>query len=280
MARQLLRRAIFAGMASLYALLIGTSLALAAPAAAGPGAPAATSVPGEILVFAAASLTDALAQVDAAFTAGSGVKVKVSFAASSVLAKQIEAGAPADVFLSADLQWMDYLEEHGLLRAGTRHDLLGNALVLIAPADSTLQLQIAKGFNLAGALGGGRLSTGDPDSVPAGIYAKAALTQLGVWPSVADRLVRAENVRAALAYVARGETPLGIVYKTDAQAEKRVRVVGVFPADSHPPITYPVALTAGARPPAARYAEFLHSAAAHELFVRRGFTVLAEPRSP
>jgi molybdate transport system substrate-binding protein len=280
MARQLLRRVICAGVACLCALLSGSSLAIAAPAAASPGAPAATTGPGEILVFAAASLTDALAQVDAAFTAGSEVKVKVSFAASSVLAKQIEAGAPADVFVSADREWMDYLEQHGLLRAGTRYDLLGNALVLIAPADSPLQLQIGRGFDLAGALGSGRLSTGDPDSVPAGIYAKAALTQLGAWPSVADRLVRAENVRAALAYVARGETPLGIVYKTDAQAEPRVRVVGVFPADSHPPITYPVALTAGARPPATRYAEFLRSAAARELFVRRGFTVLAEPRKP
>jgi len=280
MARQLLRRIMFAGVASLCALLSGTSLALGAPAAAGPSSPVATTVPGEILVFAAASLTDALEEIDAAFTARSGVKVKASFAASSVLAKQIEAGAPADVFLSADREWMDYLQQRGLLKAGTRHDLLGNALVLIAPADSTLELQIAKGFNLAGALAGGRLSTGDPDSVPAGIYAKAALTQLGVWQSVADRLARAENVRAALAYVARGETPLGIVYKTDAQAEQRVRVVGVFPADSHPPITYPVALTAAARPPAPRYAEFLHSAAAHEAFVRRGFTVLTEPPSP
>jgi len=192
-----------------------------------------------------------------------------------VLAKQIEAGAPADVFFSADREWMDYLGQRGLLKSGSRRDLLGNALVLIAPSDSALRLKIAPGFDLAGALGGGRLATGDPDSVPAGLYARAALTQLRVWERVSDHLIRAENVRTALAYVARGEAPLGIVYQTDAQAEKRVRVVAVFPADSHPPIVYPIALTVNARVLAARYLEFLGGEAARQIFVQRGFVAPA-----
>jgi molybdate transport system substrate-binding protein len=229
------------------------------------------------LVFAAASLTDALQQVDGAFSAQTGIAVKASFAASSVLAKQIEAGAPAQVFLSADREWMDYLEQRGRLQSGSRHDLLGNELVLIAPADSALRLKIAPHFALLAALGDGRLASGDPDSVPAGLYARAALTRLGVWAQVADRLVRAENVRAALMYVARGEAPLGIVYQTDARAEGRVRVIDVFPADSHPPITYPLALTAGAGADAARYAAFLTSDAARDVFVGRGFVML-QPR--
>jgi molybdate transport system substrate-binding protein len=244
--------------------------------AAAPGRPRE----GSLLVFAASSLTDALEQIDGAFTAQSGIPVKASFAASSVLAKQIEAGAPAQVFLSADREWMDYLEERGRLQSGSRRELLGNELVLIAPADSALQLKIAPHFALLAALGSGRLATGDPDSVPAGLYARAALTRLGVWPQVADRLVRAENVRAALMYVARGEAPLGIVYRTDARAEERVRVVDVFPADTHPPITYPLALTAGAGADAARYAAFLTSAAAKDVFVSRGFVMLKPPRAP
>jgi len=204
--------------------------------------------------------------------------VNASYAASSVLAKQIEAGAPADAFFSADLAWVDYLDERGLLERGSRRDVLGNSLVLIAPADSPLRLSIAPGFDLTAALGEGRLATADPDSVPAGKYARAALTRLGVWQSVSDRLVRGENVRAALAYVARGEAPLGIVYQTDAQAEKRVRVVGVFPEDSHPPITYALALTVRARPEAARFADFLASEAARQIFTRHGFTTLPAAR--
>jgi molybdate transport system substrate-binding protein len=223
-------------------------------------------------VFAAASLGDALDEVDRAFTARTGVRVNASYAASSVLAKQIEAGAPADAFFSADLAWVDYLDERGLLRRGSRRDVLGNSLVLIAPADSPLRLSVAPGFDLTAALGEGRLATADPDSVPAGKYARAALTKLGVWQGVSDRLVRGENVRAALAYVARGEAPLGIVYQTDAQAEKRVRVVGVFPEDSHPPITYSVALTVRARLEAARFADFLASETARQIFTRYGFT--------
>src|SRR5580704_5972479 len=226
-------------------------------------APGSAALPQpSLLVFAAASLTDALEEANRAFTADTHVAVKTSYAGSSVLAKQIEAGARADVFFSADREWMDYLEKHGLLRSGTRRDVLGNALVLIAPADSTLQLKIVPGFALAAALGGGHLACADPDSVPAGLYARAALTQLGVWDAVAPHLARAENVRAALAYVSRGETPLGIVYRTDAAAEKRVRVVDVFAEETHPPIVYPAALTSVAQPQAAQYLAFLNGQSA------------------
>jgi molybdate transport system substrate-binding protein len=269
------------GWMSAAAAMLALSGALAAAGApatpAGQAAAPGSRHAGSLLVFAAASLTDALQQVDGAFSAQTGIAVKASFAASSVLAKQIEAGAPAQVFLSADREWMDYLEQRGRLQSGSRHDLLGNELVLIAPADSALRLKIAPHFALLAALGDGRLASGDPDSVPAGLYARAALTRLGVWAQVADRLVRAENVRAALMYVARGEAPLGIVYQTDARAEGRVRVIDVFPADSHPPITYPLALTAGAGADAARYAAFLTSDAARDVFVGRGFVML-QPR--
>ena len=236
-------------------------------------APGSAALPQPtLLVFAAASLTDALAEADRVFSAETHIAVKTSYAASSVLAKQIEAGAHADVFLSADREWMDYLEKRGLLRPGTRHDVLGNALVLIAPADSAVQLKIAPGFALVAALGGARLASADPDSVPAGLYARAALTKLGVWDEVAPHLARAENVRAALAYVSRGETPLGIVYQTDALADKHVRVVDVFPADSHPPIVYPAAITTVGRPGAARYLDFLRSEEARQIFTRYGFS--------
>jgi molybdate transport system substrate-binding protein len=226
-------------------------------------------------VFAAASLADVLDEINRAYSARSGSDVRASYAASSVLARQIESGAPADVFIGADREWMDYLQERHLLRDGSRRDLLGNTLVLVGPAGGTLQLKIAPGFDLTGALGSGRLAIGDPDSVPAGMYAQAALTRLGVWDHVKDRLARADNVRTALEYVARGESPLGIVYGTDARAENRVRVVGVFPADTHPPITYPVALTAGAHRGAERYSEFLQGDSARQMFTRRGFVVLA-----
>src|SRR5580698_10887963 len=177
------------------------------------------------LVFGAASLTDVLDELGHAFTAQSQVEVKSSLAASSALAKQIEAGAPADVFFSADLEWMDYLQQRNLLRPNSRHDVVLNRLVLIAPADSKISVKIAPKFDLLKALGDGKLVTGDPDSVPVGKYAHAALEKLGVWEKVSDRLVRAENVRSALAFVARGEAQLGIVYQTDAMAEKRVRIV-------------------------------------------------------
>lgn len=236
------------------------------------GAHAADSS-GGVLVYAAASLADAIADIDKAFTARTGIHVTSSLAASSTLAKQIEAGAPADVYFSADLQWMDYLQQRGLLQAGSR-SVVGNSLVLVAPAVSSLQVRVAPGFDLAKLLGAGRLAIADPDSVPAGIYAREALKKLGVWSSVVPRLVRAENVRAALEYVARGDAPLGIVYRTDALAENRVRIVGVFPADSHPPIVYPAAVTRRAGAAAARYLAFLTGADARRIFRKWGFEPL------
>jgi molybdate transport system substrate-binding protein len=239
-----------------------------------PGEAPAPPPRAPLLVFAAASLTEALDEVNRVFTARTQLPVRASYAASSAIARQIESGAPADAFISADQEWMDYLEKHGLLEAGSRRDVLGNALVLIAPADSRVQLKIAPHFALAAALDGGRLSIADPDSVPEGRYARAALTGLGAWPSVAPRLVRAETSRAALAYVARGEAPLGIVYRTDALAEKRVRIVDTFPAETHPPIVYPAAATATARPETGQYLEFLASGEARAIFARYGFRPL------
>ena len=276
--RLLLGRALLAGL-MLAATGAGQADAAgrARGAAAAPAAAATEPARRELLVFAAASLSDALEEVGRAFTAATGVRVAASYAASSVLAKQIEAGAPADAFFSADVAWVDYLEKRGLIQPSSRRDVLRNTLVLIAPADSTLRLRIARGFDLAGALKSGRLAIADPDSVPAGEYARAALTRLDVWSRVSDRAVRGENVRAALAYVARGEAPLGIVYRTDARAEKRVRVVDVFPEDSHPPITYALALTARALPKAAQLVEFLTGDVARQIFARYGFTA---PRGP
>jgi molybdate transport system substrate-binding protein len=233
----------------------------------------ARAEPQQLLVFAAASMQDALDTAIAGYPGDA--TVAVAYASSSTLARQIEQGAPADVFISANPEWMDYLAEHGLLREGSRADLLGNGLVLVAPAASDLELAIAPGFDLAGALNGGRLAMGDPDHVPAGTYGKAALESMGVWQGVAARVARASNVRAALALVARGEAPLGIVYRSDALADPGVRVVGTFPADSHPPIIYPVAVLAdSAHPEAAALVDFLHSAAAAPLYERFGFTLL------
>ena len=230
--------------------------------------------PRPLTVFAAASLTDALGKLGDEFTSATGVPVRISFASSSIIARQIEAGAGAEVFVSADQEWMDYLEQRGLIQKSSRRNLLGNRLALIAPADSKISLTIAPGFPLAAALGSGRLATGDPDIVPVGRYARGALTSLGVWNDVVGRLVRAEDVRVALAYVARGEAPLGIVYATDARIDKRVRLVGLFPADSHLPIMYPVALTARAGGDAARFVEFIGSDAARATFESYGFIVL------
>lgn len=234
--------------------------------------PAATE--GEkpaLLVFAAASLTNALGELSPTWEKQSGVVVKLSFAASSVLARQIEAGGKADVFVSADQEWMDYLQTRNLLDKPSRRDLVGNRLVLIAPADSKVRLKIAPGFQLFEALGGGRLSTGDPDTVPVGRYARSALMSLGAWDAVADRLVRADNVRSAMMFVARGEAPLGIVYKTDALMDKKVRIVDTFPFDSHNPITYPAAAMQGARAEAMAYLAFLAGAEAAPVWKRYGF---------
>jgi molybdate transport system substrate-binding protein len=226
----------------------------------------------ELLVFAAASLTNVLDEIGTAYTQQTKQPVKFSYAASSALARQLQAGARADVFFSADLEWMDYVQARNLIDRSTRRNVLGNRLALVAPADSKIELKIAPGFKLAEALGTGRLATGDPESVPVGKYARSALTSLGVWNEVADKLVRADNVRSALAFIARGETPLGIVYETDARVEKRVRIVDFFPAESHPPIVYPVAVAAQARPAARQFVEFLQSAAAQEAFKKYGFT--------
>jgi len=231
------------------------------------------------LVFAAASLKEALdAAVDAFVRERGGPRPVVSYAASSALARQIERGAPADLFVSADRPWMDHLEQRGHLRPGSRVALLGNRLVLVAPAAQPAPaLRLAPGAALAAALGpDGRLATGDVSAVPAGRYAKAALESLGLWPGVSGRLAQTENVRVALALVARGEAPLGIVYATDARAEPRVRMVDTFPEGSHPPIVYPLALTAGSRSARAQaFADFLRSPAGAAVFTAHGFPVAA-----
>jgi molybdate transport system substrate-binding protein len=233
-----------------------------------------------LTVFAAASLKNALDDVDAAFAKAAGIKVTASYAASSALAKQIEQGAPADVFASADVDWMDYAQQKTLINDDTRVNLLGNRLVLVAPRTSPLgDVAIGAGFDPAALAGDGRIVTGDVRAVPVGRYAKAALEKLGAWPKAAPRMAMTENVRAALALVARDEAPLGIVYETDAKVEPGVKIVGTFPADSHPPILYPFAATAAAKPQAARYLALLRSAAAKNVFERYGFSVLAKPTS-
>ncbi len=235
---------------------------------------AADSSKPSITVFGAASLTNALQELGDSYSKDTSVPVKFSFAASSVLARQIDSGAKADIFFAADQEWMDYLQSRGLIDKTSRRDVLGNKLVLIAPADSNIELKIAPNFAIAAALGGGRLATGDPDSVPVGKYARSALTSLGVWNEIQDRLVRAENVRSALMFVDRGEVPLGIVYETDALADKKVRVVDVFPAHSHLPIVYPIALTSVAKPGAAKFVGYLLSPAGDAIFKKYGFKTL------
>ena len=230
--------------------------------------------PPGLVIFGAASLSNVLDELNAAYARETGQSAKGAYAASSALARQMEAGAKADVFFSADVEWMDYLQSRNLIDPSTRRDLLSNRLVLIAPADSGIQLEIAPGFKLAEALGGGKLATGDPESVPVGRYARSALTTLGVWSTVSRRLVRADNVRTALAFVSRGEAPLGIVYTTDALVEKRVRIVDTFPESSHQRIVYPIAVAAGAREGAKRYIETLSSSSARETFKKYGFVVL------
>ncbi|MDO9059887.1 MAG: molybdate ABC transporter substrate-binding protein [Bradyrhizobium sp.] len=231
-----------------------------------------------LTVFAAASMKNALDDIGAAYTAKSGVKVVASYAASSALAKQIEQGAPADIFASADTDWMDYAVSKKAINASSRMSLLGNSLVLIAPKDSKLdKVAIGPGFDLATLAGDGRIATGDVKSVPAGKYARASLEKLGAWQAAESKFAMAESVRAALALVVRGEAPLGIVYSTDAKIEPGVRIVGSFPADSHPAILYPVAATATAKPEAAFYLTFLRSSAAKAIFEKYGFTFLVSP---
>jgi len=238
----------------------------------GGAAPAAAA---EVVVFAAASLKNALDEVATGWTAATGHKVTVAYGGSSLLARQIIAGAPADIFVSAAVNWMDAVEAAGLVAAGTRADLLGNSLVLIAHGAGAAPVAIGPGFGLAALLGDGRLAMALADSVPAGQYGKAALTALGVWEAVAPSVAQADNVRAALALVATGEAPYGIVYATDAAAEDNVTIVGTFPAGSHPPVVYPAALLVGATDAADRaFLDALTADAADAAFARQGFAVL------
>jgi molybdate transport system substrate-binding protein len=236
----------------------------------------AAAAESEVVVFAAASSTNAITEIAELYAARSQGRVTPSFASSSALARQIENGAPADVFLSADEKWMNYLEEKNLLVKGSRYDLLNNRIVLIAPRESALQrIKVKSGVSLSAALGkDGRLSMGDPDYVPAGIYGKQALQALSIWDPIKNRIAPMKDVRAALVMVERGEAPLGLVYATDAAISKKVRVVGVFPADSHAPIVYPVAVVAGGQTAAAaRFMDFLRTPEARAVFEKYGFGV-------
>jgi molybdate transport system substrate-binding protein len=244
------------------------------------GAPQPLIAQEQITVFAAASLKNALDETNAAFTKATGLKVIASYEASSALAKQIEQGAPADIFISADLRWMDYASEHKLIKPDTRVNLLGNKLVLIAPKDSGLDhVTIGDGFDIAKLAADGRIAVADVKAVPAGLYAKAALEKLGAWTAAEPKLAQAENVRATLAFVARGETPVGIVYETDARIEPKVKIIGAFPDGSYPPVTYPVAATTNGKATAARYLSFLATPAAKAIFERYGFSFLIKPVS-
>ncbi|MBE7185709.1 MAG: molybdate ABC transporter substrate-binding protein [Methylobacterium mesophilicum] len=251
----------------LQAVVVGTAMLM--------GAGLAHAQDG-LTVFAAASLKNALDEVNGACEATVGEKATISYAASSALAKQIEEGAPADIFFSADRDWMKYLADKNLTKKGTESELLGNSIVLVAPADSTATIDIKPGFDLSAALGDGRLAMANVDSVPAGKYGKASLEKLGAWKGVSAKVAQAENVRAALALVSTGEAPLGIVYKTDAAADPKVRIVGTFPEDSHAPIVYPVAQTAESEnAEAPKFLECLRSPKARAAFEKQGFDVLS-----
>ncbi|MER8975677.1 MULTISPECIES: molybdate ABC transporter substrate-binding protein [unclassified Mesorhizobium] len=253
-----------------------TTIVIAGLAAMLMAAVPAAHADDKVVVFAAASLKDGLDAVNKACEADVGEAATISYAASSALARQIESGAPADVFISADLDWIKYLSDRKLSKPETEVKLLGNQIVLIAPQDSKVETRIEKGFDLAGLVGDGKLAMGDVKAVPAGKYGKAALESLGVWSSVEGKVAQAENVRAALKLVSTGEAALGIVYATDAHAEPGVKVIGTFPDNTHPPIIYPVAQLAdskGKDTPA--FLKCLQSAKAGELFKAQGFTVLA-----
>ena len=250
-----------------------TGIAVGALLAAVLSAATPAAAEESVTVFAAASLTDAVGDIAKSYEVRGARKIVASFASSATLARQITHGAPAEIFISADERWMDALESRDLLEAGSRANLLHNTLVLIAPAAEPISVAIEHGFPLADHLRGGRLAMGDPDSVPAGIYGKEALLNLGVWDSVADKVAPAADVRAALVFVERGETPAGIVYATDAAASAKVMVAGRFPEDSHAPIVYPIALIRGAGTPARDFYEYLRGGAARAIFERYGFTV-------
>lgn len=256
-----------------YTLLAVTAALFLAPLA--PTLAQSTAQPKDVVILAAASLKNALDDASTAWTKQTGKATKIAYAASSALAKQIEAGIPADLFISADVPWVDYVAERKLIKPASRFDFLGNEIVLIAAKDSKIDLKIDKGFPLRAALGEGRLAMANIDAVPAGKYGKASLESLGVWASVADRVAQAENVRMAMTLVSRGEAPLGIVYRTDAAADPNVKIVGTFPAGSHPPIIYPMALLASsANPDAEAFVTYLKSPAARAFFEKQGFTVL------
>jgi len=242
---------------------------------------AARAQAGGMVVFAAASLKNALDEIASDWSkTASRPMPRISYASSSALAKQIEQGAPADLFISADLDWMDYVAKKNLIQADTRVNLLGNKIVLIAPRDSKVTVDVKQGFDLAKALNGGKLAMGNVDAVPAGKYGKAALEKLGAWDGVKDKVAQADNVRAALVLVARGEAPLGIVYATDAAAEPNVKIVGTFPDNSHPPILYPAALTKDAKSADAKpFLDYLKSLKARPSFEKQGFTVLVKSAS-
>ena len=252
-----------------------TGLAAALLLASSGGQASARAQGGDLVVFAAASLKNALDAVNAQWQKETGKKAIVSYAASSALAKQIEQGAPAQMFLSADLDWMDYVAQKNLIKPDTRSNLLGNRIVLIAPKDTAQSVEIKAGFDLAKVLGDGRLAMANVDAVPAGKYGKAALEKLGAWANVSSKVAQAENVRAALLLVSRGEAPAGIVYQTDAAADANVKIIGVFPEDTHPRVIYPIALTANAaHPDAANFLTYIKSVKAKSLFEAQAFTVL------
>ena len=257
----------FTRRAVLAAVVLATLIHPPTARAADPSSPAG----GKILIFAAASLKNALDAIAKDWSAKSGTEVVISYAASPALAKQIEAGAPADIFAAADSDWMDYVEQKGLMQPTSRASIISNTLVLIAASGTATDLTIAPGFPLAEAIGDSRLAMGEPMSVPAGKYAKAALTSLGVWDKVASKIAATGDVRSALEFVARGEAKFGIVYQSDARAEPKVKVVATFPPGSHPPIVYPFALTASTRSEAAAFLGYLKSPAALAVFEAEGF---------
>jgi molybdate transport system substrate-binding protein len=252
----------------------------AALLALGPPKTPVQAQSSDIVIFAAASLKNALDAINAQWQKETGKKATISYGASSALAKQLEQAAPAQMFISADLDWMDYVAQKNMIKPETRSNLLGNRIVLIAAKDTAQPVEIKAGFDLAKVLGDGRLSMANVDAVPAGKYGKAALEKLGVWGSVSGKIAQAENVRAALLLVSRGEAPAGIVYQTDAASDPNVKIIGTFPEDTHPRIIYPIALTVGANhPDAAAFLDYVKSAKAKSLFEAQGFSVLAPGQS-
>lgn len=259
---------------SLFLALVSIVIAVPSRAETPAAQPAGQTAAGSVTVFAAASLKNALDAAATAFKAKTGIELKISYAGSMALARQIEAAAPAEVFISADEASMDYLAGRNLIRADTRFDFLGNTLVVVAPKGAKLDTLAFTKEAFAAALGSGKITTGDPVSVPVGKYAKASLEKLGLWSALESNFAYTDNVRAALAFVARDEAPLGVVYLTDAKSEPKVKVVATFPAGSHPPIVYPAALTATAQGDAPKkLLTFLKSKAATDLFVEQGFTL-------